>query len=805
MTVDPTKPAKPSYQPKNLVDPVSVDGETVLSDPPADAASAAALPDAGVRDLRAVSDFAVMKKLGQGGMGVVYAAREKSLARNVAVKRLNELLAADEKHRLGFKAEAVITGKLAHPNIIPIYSMVDERDNLAIAMKLIEGRTLQEILHPSDAGQQAFSAQYDLKAKIQILLAVCNAVRFAHSKEIIHRDIKPGNIMVGEFGEILLLDWGLAVSIAASPETAALEGLPHKSKILGLEGTLFYMPPEMLKSDVKKIGVQTDVYLLGAVLFEILAGTPPHARRKISADLAEPPPPPPTLSADTDHELRNICAEALHPDIAARTASVLDFQTALTDFLRHGESRAACAAGRALLSQANAETQGDRKGDTRTTAYDLFAGAVFSFAAAKDLWHDNEQAVSGERTARLGYAECAAEHGDFGLALLQLSTLKDEPVETLRREIAQKEKSAERIASAGKAAKKIAASAALLTAVSALMFFVVFLGASAMGREAALKTSIHLEKEGREQMARVVADATAQIAARKQLSETALLYFMNIVNSEDLLENFDIPNRTAPVDPARNRQLDKLREKAAPLALSFALVSAKPQLVYSYPENKLQLVDDLHTPHSWFEQVKKFSRMIHTPPKMDAVSGRMLSATAAPILNEDGTLLGAAAMISDLRDILGGMTYPSNWGDEVKTEIVVAGAEEDEKGIVIYFSMDDTKSSKAFDPAPGLTTIRPEDPNIPLKMKQDADAGRIGVVEFTRNGNEVFAGYTSLPGTRAQVMVSVSKRALTAMADEIEATILNESRSRLILLAEISIGVYALLLLASAALLRRVR
>jgi hypothetical protein len=800
-----TKPAKPSNQPDVAAPLVSRDAGTCLPDAAqGDTLSVPGLRDMTLQNLRAVSDFAVMEKLGQGGMGVVYAAREKSLSRNVAVKRLNALLSTDEKHRQGFKAEAKITGSLAHPNIIPIYSIIDEKEDLAITMKLIKGHTLREILSPESKEQRALSLQYDLKAKIQILITVCNAVRFAHSKDIIHRDIKSSNIMVGEFGEILLLDWGLAVSIAGSLEDAAREGLPHKSTIRGLEGTLFYMPPEMLKTDLKKIGIQTDVYLLGGVLFEILTGAAPHVGRKISDVLDDMPKLPPELPTDVDLELRSICRKALHPNAEDRYASALEFQTALTDFLQHGESRAACAAGRALFLRASDKAHGELKGENRTEAYDLFAGAVFSFANAEELWRDNEEAVSGGRKARLKYAECATEHGDFGLALLQLGPLQSEEVDILRREVAKKERAAKRAASAGKVAKRIVASAAFLTVVSAVLFFVVLMGASAIGRQAAHHTGTRLEQEGLEQMKRVALNATAQISTKKQLSETALMHFMHIAETDNLLNKQQAGTIAVPPVSDLNRQLEILSFKAKPLALQFVLVSSEAKMLYSYPENGSHS-GDFYGPQFWFDQAKKANGMIHTLPKADPKSGRIFSATAAPIFKPDGTFIGAAAMITDLRDMLGGMTFPSNWGNDVKTEIVTTESGKDENGIYVYFSRDFAQHVEGGDNVPGAATVLFANRNVIAKMRRDADAGRAGVVEWNRAGTDVFAGYTSLPGTLAQVMVTVPKRDVTAMADEIEATILSESQSRLLMLGKIVVGVFVMLLSAALVLVRRVR
>ncbi len=267
------------------------------------------------QDLRAVSDFHLIEMIGEGGMGQIYTAYDRILNRNVAVKRLNGVLSSNDALKRGFRAEALITGQLAHPNIIPIYNLIEEDDDFGIAMKLIEGLTLHEILHPETDDEISYAATFDLKGKIQILIAVCNPVSFAHSRQIIHRDIKPGNIMVGEFGEILLLDWGIALSVADSPEENVMHGLPHRSEVSGMLGSLFYMPPEMLNARGDLIGFHSDVYLLGAVLYEIVSGAPPHLSRAHKSGFTTKDEVAPPLPEAVDSELRAICAKALSPDV----------------------------------------------------------------------------------------------------------------------------------------------------------------------------------------------------------------------------------------------------------------------------------------------------------------------------------------------------------------------------------------------------------------------------------------------------------------------------------------------------------
>ena len=165
--------------------------------------------------------------LGRGGMGIVYAAQQPLLGRTVAVKQLRDEAATPQGAK-AFVAEAVITGGLEHPNVVPIYALDRQQDGqLALVMKRIEGRTLAEMLaeEPLPRGRETI-AHY-----VSILISVTNALAFAHSRGILHRDLKPENIMVGEFGEVLVLDWGIAVAF-----DPGLDGDKDTTRVGGLVG-----------------------------------------------------------------------------------------------------------------------------------------------------------------------------------------------------------------------------------------------------------------------------------------------------------------------------------------------------------------------------------------------------------------------------------------------------------------------------------------------------------------------------------------------------------------------------------------
>jgi WD40 repeat protein len=231
--------------------------------------------------------FELGPELARGGMGVVYSARDEALGRNVAVKVLHERYHVDSLVGQRFLDEARITAQLQHPGIPPVFEvgrLDDERPYLA--MKLIKGRTLEVLLN-----ERAEPAS-DRGRFLAVFQQICQAVGYAHSKHILHRDLKPANVMVGAFGEVQVMDWGLAklLSPDGGPalETAAGTEAPcgtviqtareHDSGTLAgsLLGTPAFMAPEQAGGEIARLDERTDVFGLGAILCVILTGEPPY-------------------------------------------------------------------------------------------------------------------------------------------------------------------------------------------------------------------------------------------------------------------------------------------------------------------------------------------------------------------------------------------------------------------------------------------------------------------------------------------------------------------------------------------------
>jgi eukaryotic-like serine/threonine-protein kinase len=270
--------------------------------PPTDAASSPAAPP-GPPPAHA-GRCELLGEIGRGGMGAVLAGRDPALNRSLAVKVLRADRAGDAGMERRFLEEAQICGQLQHPGVVPVYDVDRLEDGRPFfTMKLVKGRTLADLLAerkgPAD----------DLPRFLAVFEQVCQTLAYAHSRGILHRDLKPANVMVGEFGEVQVMDWGLAKVLtgerrvesapAAKPQstiytvrTADPDGRSQEGTVLG---TPAYMAPEQARGEVDDLDARCDVFGLGAVLCEVLTGKPPFEgptpeqtrRRAAAGDLRE--------------------------------------------------------------------------------------------------------------------------------------------------------------------------------------------------------------------------------------------------------------------------------------------------------------------------------------------------------------------------------------------------------------------------------------------------------------------------------------------------------------------------------------
>jgi serine/threonine protein kinase len=238
------------------------------------------------------SGYEIGQLIGRGGMGAVLEAEDASLQRKVAMKVLPEGDSSGDVLR--FINEARITGRLEHPHIVPVHTLgADEHGLPFYTMKLVRGSTLKEVLNALAHGEEDAVRSHPLSNLLTIFQKVCDGIRFAHSQKIIHRDLKPDNVMLGSYGEVLVMDWGLAKDIAPSAEgtfgaesssgeeatlesSADLSGQMDAHTLMGdILGTPQYMPPEQARGDLALLDERADIYSLGAILYHILTLEPP--------------------------------------------------------------------------------------------------------------------------------------------------------------------------------------------------------------------------------------------------------------------------------------------------------------------------------------------------------------------------------------------------------------------------------------------------------------------------------------------------------------------------------------------------
>jgi tRNA A-37 threonylcarbamoyl transferase component Bud32 len=232
--------------------------------------------------------------LARGGMGEVWRGRDTVLGREVALKVLREPVFADGDLRARFEEEARQVGRLEHPSIVPVYDLGELPDGRPFfVMKLVHGQTLAELL-----AARATPGE-DLERWVAVFEQICAAVAFAHARDLIHRDLKPSNVMLGEFGEVLVMDWGIAKALTGRPQPppvpptpvlpppsvgGAETGLGGPETLPGqAKGTPAFMAPEQARGEAWRIGKASDVFGLGGILCETLTGHPPFTRARQAA------------------------------------------------------------------------------------------------------------------------------------------------------------------------------------------------------------------------------------------------------------------------------------------------------------------------------------------------------------------------------------------------------------------------------------------------------------------------------------------------------------------------------------------
>jgi serine/threonine-protein kinase len=426
--------------------------------------------------------YVLLERVGKGGMGEVFRGRDPALDRNLAVKVLRPELRGSPDAERRFQQEARVTGALQHPNIVPVHNLGRLPDGrLYFTMKLVRGRTLADML-----GEGTDVVR--LPELLGVFEKVCQAVAFAHSKGVIHRDLKPANVMVGAFGEVQVMDWGLAKILqhdaGPAPETEASRedgdtvrrlrptGSTTDDRKTGIVGTPAYMPPEQARGHTDNVDERADVFGLGAILCEVLTGRPPYSGEN-TVDVLSKAAGGETAEAcvrldgcGADAELVALCKRCLAGERAARprdggaiVEQVSAYQAGVQERLRKAELDRAAAKAREQAARAAATAERKARRRTRALAVAVLllvvaggggawwqqrqrqladAEVAGPLDEARRLLEEGKKADSVDQLAKFDQALAAAEKADdlarTGGASEALKTRASELAKALREE-----------------------------------------------------------------------------------------------------------------------------------------------------------------------------------------------------------------------------------------------------------------------------------------------------------------------------------------------------------------------------------
>ena len=372
--------------------------------------------------------YTLVRLHAEGGLGRVWIARDADLNRDVALKELKPSPARHPEAWQRFLKEAQITGQLEHPNIVPVYELGrrPEDNQPFYTMRFIHGRTLHVALVDYHERRAAGAADpIEWLRLLQAFASICNAVSYAHSRGVIHRDLKPENVVLGEFGEVLVLDWGLAKLGDSPDERSAPVDLSaaiadSQATISGhVVGTPAYMSPEQAEGLVELFDARTDVYGLGAILFAILTGRPPHhgddSAQVLERIVAEPTPEARAVAPTAPRALSAICAHAMAKSRDSRYPLVAelarDFQRYLAD--------EPVSVHREPLGERTLRLARRHRIKVATAAAAAIA-LLISGGVGFMIWHENQARVRQEAADRLVRVRTTSEADEaFALAELQ--------------------------------------------------------------------------------------------------------------------------------------------------------------------------------------------------------------------------------------------------------------------------------------------------------------------------------------------------------------------------------------------------
>ncbi|HEV3121390.1 MAG TPA: serine/threonine-protein kinase [Isosphaeraceae bacterium] len=406
----------------------------------------------------AAGRYHVLGEIARGGMGIVLKGRDTNLGRDVAMKVLLPDHLGNPAMLGRFIEEAQVGGQLQHPGILPVYELgLDANRRPYFTMKLVKGRTLAALL------EERIDLAQDRHRLLSIFEDVCQTLAYAHARGVIHRDLKPANIMVGAFGEVQIVDWGLSKVLGQGApedtcigkadevgerqvETVRSGDVGSQSQAGSVLGTPAYMSPEQAQGNIAGLDERADVFALGAILCEILTGQPPYAggRAEILSNAAAGRLDPAFERLDAcaaDHELASIARQCLDPVRTARPRTGAVVAQAVSVYLTAVDERARAA----QIAAAEAQTQA--KADQRTVRLTIRFGsallALIVIAAGSAFWAEHERRVRAEKSVH----DVAALFWKADWFLNQADTAPDDQLELWERALAHVRRTAEIVGS----------------------------------------------------------------------------------------------------------------------------------------------------------------------------------------------------------------------------------------------------------------------------------------------------------------------------------------------------------------------
>jgi len=400
--------------------------DTIAADPDKRPASLTLRPETGSQQpllqefskldsTSSAAPISVKGTLAEGGMGLIRLAEQEALGRTVVVKTLRENYTPHAAEHVLLEAWA--TGALEHPNIVPVHDIrVDDDGAPLIVLKRIEGLSWSDLMFDADAVNERFSASNLLEWNLSILKQVLQAVRFAHSRGILHRDLKPDNVMIGSFGEVYVVDWGIALGLECAGDNSKL---PAAKDAQSMAGTPCYMAPEMLGHT--PLDERTDVYLLGAILYEIISKEPPHQATSLEGIIQEIKTSSPEFPKEDYPLLSELCQRAMHKDPGQRFQSASEMGLALQDCLKHRNSRRIAAVAKTQHEYLREILSGDNP--SRHDCYRRFGALRLGYIEALRVWPDNQEAQVAIDEARVEIIEYELAQGNPNAAHSVLTEL----------------------------------------------------------------------------------------------------------------------------------------------------------------------------------------------------------------------------------------------------------------------------------------------------------------------------------------------------------------------------------------------